>query len=84
VSGKTKLTLTSWPEHVTDEHILLNSDSLLTAGTPTPKLREAYLGKVGKVEEDLKPQSKPVILNEEDPLSPLDDEDDYEPEYIEE
>ena len=84
VSGKTKLTLTPWPEYVDDEHILLHSDTLLTVGTPTTKVRKAYLDKVGKVEEDLKPQPKPVILNEEDALSPLDDEDDYEPEYIEE
>ena len=83
VSGKTKLTLTPWPEYVEDEHILLHSDSLLTAGTPTSKVKKAYLDKVGKTEEDLKPKSKPVILSEEDQLSPPED-DEYEPEYIEE
>ena len=83
VSGKTKLTLTTWPEYVTDEHILLHSDSLLTVGTPVLKVKEAYLDKIGKSEEDLTPKPKPVILNEEDDLSPPDD-DEYEPEYIEE
>ena len=84
VSGKTKLTLTPWPEHVIDEHILLTSDTLLTAGEPTLKVKKAYLDKIGKTEEDLKPKPQPVILNEEEEFSPLDDTDDYEPEYIEE
>ncbi len=85
VSGKTKLVLTPWPDYIEDTHILLSSDSLLTAGSPTPKVRKAYLDKIGKTEEDLKPKSKSVILNEEDQFSPLLDEDDeYEPEYVEE
>jgi len=84
ISGKTKLVLRPWPEYIEDEHILLGSDSLLTVGTPTPKVRKAYLDKIGKTEEDLKPKSKPVILNEEEQLSPLDEDDEYEPEYVEE
>lgn len=82
VSGKTKVTLTPWPDYVVDEHILLNSDTLLTAGEPTVKIKKAYLDKVGKTEEDLKPKPQPVILNEEEQAPELED-DDYEPEYIE-
>ena len=83
VSGKTKLTLTTWPDYVVDEHILLHSDTLLTVGEPTSKIKKAYLDKVGKTEEELKPKPQPVILNEEEQLSELED-DGYEPEYIEE
>ena len=82
VSGKTKVTLTPWPDYVADEHILLSSDTLLTAGEPTVKIKKAYLGKIGKTEEDLKPKPQPVILNEEEQSPELED-DDYEPEYVE-
>ena len=82
VSGKTKVTLTTWPDYVTDDHILLHSDSLLTVGEPTTKIKKAYLDKIGKTEDDLKAKPQPVILNEEEQLPEL--EDDYEPEYIEE
>ncbi len=83
VSGKTKLTLTRWPEYVVDEHVLLHSDSLLTAGQPQDKVAKAYLTKVGKTEADLKQETKPVILTEDD-LPTLEEDDDYEPEYLEE
>ena len=83
LSGKTKVTLTPWPEYVSEEHILLPSDSLMTIGEPQPKIRASYLDKIGKTEEDLKPKPRPVILTEEEDFSPLED-DDYEPDYIEE
>jgi hypothetical protein len=82
VSGKTKVTLTPWPDYVIDEHILLSSDTLLTVGEPTAKIKKAYLDKIGKTEEELKPKPQPVILTEEEQLPDLDD-DDYEPEYVE-
>ena len=82
LSGKTKVTMTPWPEYVSDEHILVYSDTLVTIGEAQPKIKASYLDKIGKTEEDLKPKSKPVILNEEDELPPLVDE--YEPDYIEE
>ena len=83
VSGKSKVTLTPWPEYVKDQHILLNSDVLLTACEPVEKIKQAYLKKIGKTEEELKPKPQPVILTEEEQFDPFED-DDYEPEYIEE
>ena len=38
VGGKSKVTLTRWPAHTDDVHILLKSDSLLTICEPTEKL----------------------------------------------
>ena len=81
VSGKTKLTPSSWPEHTDDEHVLLNSDSLLTICEPTDKVRKAYEEKVKGATEALKPKQQPVILTEEENL--LDSDDDYEPRYQE-
>ena len=81
VSGKTKLTLTKWPDYTDDEHILLHSDSLLTICEPTDKVRKAYEEKVKGATEALKPKQQPVILTEEENL--LDSEDDYEPRYQE-
>ena len=43
VSGKTKVTLTRWPDYVVDEHILLKSDNLLTAGEPTVKIKKPII-----------------------------------------
>ena len=81
VGGKTKVTLTRWPDHTNDEHILLKSDSLLTICEPTEEIIKMYLKKVGKTEKDLTPPSQPVILTEEENL--LDSDDDYEPRYQE-
>ena len=82
-TGKSKLTLSRWPEHATDEHILFKSDSLLTVCDPTPELRSAYMKKVGLTEADLMPKPVPVILNEEEQVPP-EYEEDYEPRYVEE
>ena len=83
ISGKTKLTLTSWPEFTEEEHILLRSDDLLTACEPTKKAFDAYLKAIGKTEEELTTKPEPVIMNEEfDPGVP--DDEDYDPRYIEE
>ena len=86
VSGKTKTTLSQWPLYSEDDHILLNSDNLLTVCTPTPEIRNAYMKKVGITEEQLKASQRPVILNEEDiEQDMIDREDDgYEPRYVEE
>ena len=82
LSGKTKVSLTPWPEYVSEEHILLPSDILLTVAEPEAKIKKSYLDKVGKTEEELKPKPRPVILNEEEQAPELED-DDYEPEYVE-
>lgn len=79
-SGKTKLTLSSWPEHSDDTDILISSEELLTVVEPTEQLRKAYMTKVGITEKDLNAKPKPVILTEDS----IPSEDDYEPEYIEE
>ena len=81
VSGKTKLSLQPWPEHTDDEHVLLNSDALLTVCEPSDKVRDAYLKKVGKTIEDFSPEPKKELLNEEETVP---DGEDYEPRYIEE
>jgi len=82
VSGKTKIMLTPWPEHTKDEHVLFNTDNLMTVCEPTDELREAYMKKVKLTEKDLMPKPQPVILNEEENVPEF--EDDYEPRYIEE
>ena len=81
VSGKSKLTLSSWPEHSADEHVLINSDNLLTVCEATDEVRKAYEGKVKNAPKPLKPEPKPVTLTEEENL--LDSDDDYEPRYQE-
>ena len=84
VSGKTKLTLTKWPDYTDDEHVLITSDNLLTVCEPTTAVRESYLKKVGMTEEDLKPKEEPkVLLNEEDTVPEDEWIDDYEPPYRE-
>ncbi len=70
MSGKQKLSLTPWPDHTEDQHILITSDNLLTVCEPSPKVRDAYLAKVGMTEEDLKPKEEPkVLLNEDEQLT---------------
>ena len=83
VSGVTKLSLKQWPDYTKEEHILLHSDSLLTVCEPSAELKAAYLKKIGKTEEDFKPKEEPVLLQEDD-VSLLDDDNDYEPRYVEE
>ncbi len=85
ISGKTKVTLTRWPEFTDDEHILLRSEDLLTVCEPTEEIRKAYLKKIGKTEKELTSTPKPVILNEEEiqPDPSSDEYDDYEPSYQE-
>ena len=83
VSGKTKLTLTPWPDYTNDVHILLKSDELLTICEPSDEVRQAYLKKMKLTEEDLKPKPTRTILQEEEQVPEL-PEDDYEPEYVEE
>ena len=82
VSGKTKLVLTPWPENTKDEHVLFNSDALLTICEPSDKLIDAYMKKLGITEEDLKAAPRPVILNEDEQVPTFEDE--YEPQYAEE
>lgn len=81
ISGKTKLSLTRWPEYTDDEHVLLNTDTLLTLCEPTEAVRKAYLKKIGLTEEDLKPPEQPDILDEDETVP---DGEDYEPAYAEE
>ena len=84
VTGKTKVVLTSWPEHTKDDHVLINSDNLLTVCEPTKALRQSYMTKTKLTEADLKPKPERAILNEEEQLLPPEPEDEYEPRYIEE
>ena len=91
VSGKTKVVLTSWPDYTDDEHVLLNSDSILTVCDPTEKVASAYLSKVGKKPEDFTDAPEPVILKEDsdvqqEPLihDGIEDDGEYEPRYLEE
>ena len=88
VGGKTKVTLSAWPEHASDQHILLHSDSLLTVCEPSPTVKAMYLKKTGQTEEDFKPKAEErVLLNEDEQMPTLDDwEDDHgyeEPRYEE-
>ena len=83
IGGKTKLTLTPWPLHSNDDHILFMSTSLLTVCSPDEKVSTAYTAKVKAPTV----QPKPVQLNEDEqvPNEFLDAIDaDYEPRYIEE
>ena len=82
LSGKTKTTLSIWPNYTPDSHVLLYSDDLRTIVTPMPEIRAAYLKKIGKTEEDLIEEAKPVMLNE-DNQDWVDDVDEYEPRYVE-
>jgi len=82
ISGKTKVAFSSWPEYSEDDHVLLNSERLLTVCTPTQDILDKYVAKVGKPPLTKKPE--PVILNEEQSLPEFPADDDYEPRYIEE
>ena len=87
VGGKTKLTLTRWPDYTDDEDILLHSDSLLTVCDPTEELAKLYLKKIGKTVEDIIKDPDRVMLNEgenvfDELTSPMYN-DEYEPRYIE-
>ena len=83
VSGKTKVTLTSWPEYTNDVHILLRSDDLLTVCEPNEPIVESYAKKVGKKPEDfeVKEEDQPEFLTEDEGEVP--EGDDYEPRYQE-
>ena len=83
VTGKTKVTLTPWPDYTDDKHILLRSDDLLTVVKPIQSIAAAYLKKVGKSVEDLQPKENKVQLNEQD-LVPDPPEEEYDPYYLEE
>lgn len=74
------MTLTKWPEYTDDDHILLNTDSLLTLCEPTDKVRDAYLKKVGMTVEDLEGPPEQVLLTENEEVP---EGDEYEPRYIE-
>ena len=62
-----------------EDHILLQSENLLTVCEPTDEIVKAYLKKVGKTEEDLKTTSRPVMLPNEEVQDqiPFDDDEDY-------
>ena len=86
VGGKTKITLTAWPEYTEDDHILLHSDALLTVCEPTVVVRDAYLKKINKTLEDFQPkEEEKVLLNEDEqmPSGVYDDDHGYEPAYQE-
>ena len=83
ISGSSKITLTPWPPHSKDTHVLLRSEELLTVCEPSDQLKEAYMKKTGLTEEDLKPKPQRVILSEEEQIPEL-PEDEYEPQYVEE
>ena len=84
VTGKTKVTLTPWPGHTDDKHILLRSDDLLTVVTPLKSIADSYLKKIGKTYDDLQPKETKIQLNEEDLIPDPPAEDGYEPYYLEE
>ena len=88
VSGKTKLSLTRWPEYAVDTHILLRSEELLTVCELEDRVVKSYLNKVGKTEADLQSTPEPAMLNEEASTTlPQEDllyDDEYEPRYVEE
>ena len=83
VGGKTKVTLSRWPAHTSDTHVLLHSDALLTVCEPSIPVRDAYLSKIGKKAEDFVEDEleQPVLLNEDESIP---QGEDYEPKYIEE
>ncbi len=88
VSGAQKLTLTVWPkpQYTEERHILLHSDSLLTVCDPTDELRDMYLKKVKRFEQYEKEREEQLsqVLLQEDEQAVLDNNDDYEPRYVEE
>lgn len=85
VTGKDKVTLTQWPPHSKDEHVLLYSEALLTATTPTDKLRDAYLKKIGKTLEEITPKElDQLLLQENEQVIDPEYDPEYEPMYVEE
>ena len=84
VSGDKNVVLTVWPKYTDDVDILLRSDDLLTVCEPTERVLEAYMKKCGIKASDLNSAPKQVILNEDqNQPSYEEDEDDYEPRYVE-
>ena len=86
VGGKTKVTLTAWPAHAADTHILLHTDSLLTVCEPSPTIKALYLKRTGQKEEDFQPKEEKVLLNEDEQMPSISDYDDpnaYQPSYQE-
>ena len=86
IGGKTKVTLTAWPAHASDEHVLIHTDSLLTVCEPSPTVKAMYLKRIGKTLEDFAPkENDKVLLNEEEQMPSIDDyeDDGYEPSYQE-
>lgn len=82
VSGKTKVTLTPWPNFTDDEHVLLRSTDLLTMVEPTTELGDKYLAKIKVTREELDtPTDDRVLLNEGETVP---EGEDYEPRYVEE
>ena len=86
VSGIKKVVLTSWPSYTNDEHILLRSDDLLTVCDPTEEVLTAYMKKCDIKLSDLNRATEPAILTDDTPQPTYqeEDEDDYEPNYVEE
>lgn len=84
ISGNTNVVLKPWPGYTDDVDILLRSDDLLTVCEPTERVLEAYMKKCGIKASDLNSAPKQVILNEDqNQPSYEEDEDDYEPRYVE-
>ena len=89
IAGKTKVTLSAWPEHAADQHILLHSDSLLTVCEPSPTVKAMYLKKTNQKLEDFQreEEEEKVLLNEDEQMPTINDyEDDHgyeEPQYQE-
>ena len=81
VTGKTKLSLQKWPEYTDDEHVLLNTDALLTVCEPTVQVRDAYLKKVGLTAKDFEPEPTKTLLTEDETIP---EGEQYEPRYVEE
>ena len=82
ISGKTKLTLTPWPQYTNDKHILLRSDDLLTVCEPTEEIIQSYLNMIGKTIEEFEKEQQPdkVLLQEGEGVP---EGDEYEPRYQE-
>ena len=86
VGGKTKVSLTAWPPHASDLHILLHTDSLLTVCDPFPTVKAMYLQRINKQESDFmppEPAEEQVLLNEDEQVPSYLPDDDYEPNYTE-
>jgi hypothetical protein len=83
VSGKTKLTLTSWPPYSNEKDILMSSDSLLTVVEPDDTIRDLYLKKIGKTLKDIQPKDDKVLLTEGEEIPEYSEEEPYEPFYRE-